>query len=118
MLTERIKELCRAQGISVPRLEDRLRFGAGTISKWKKSSPSADKIKKVAEYFQVSTDYLLGVDGSAYYTNAETALLAQLLHDNPQYRVMFDATKDLDPESVQKIIDFIKYQRHLEGHSD
>jgi len=118
MLFERIRELCKSHGTSIPKLEEQLNFGAGTVSKWKKSSPSADKILKVAEYFQVSTDYLLGNDCSSYYTNDEAAILAQALHDNPQFRVMFDATKDLDPDSIKKIIEFIKYQRHLEGHDD
>lgn len=54
----------------------------------------------------------------SYYSDAETAMLAQQLKDNSQFRVMFDATKDMDAESVQKIIDFIKYQRHVEGYDD
>ena len=118
MLIERIKELCKAQGISIPKLEDRLGFGAGTISKWKTSSPSADKIKKVAEYFHVSVDYLLGVEDSAYYTNAETELMIQKLRNNPHFRIMFDDMKDMDIKTLEKIVDFIMYQRHLEGHDD
>lgn len=59
MLTGKIKELCKSHGISVPKLEDALGFGAGTISKWKKSSPSVDKLLKVAEYFHVSIDWLV-----------------------------------------------------------
>lgn len=59
MLVETIKMLCRAHGISVPKLEDKLGFGGGTISKWSKSSPSVDKLQKIAEYFQVTVDDLL-----------------------------------------------------------
>lgn len=36
-----------------------LGFGNGTIGKWDKASPSADKLKMVADYFGVSVDYLL-----------------------------------------------------------
>ncbi len=55
---EKIVELCRAKGISVPKLEAELGFGNATISKWKTSSPTIENLKKVAEYFHVSLDYL------------------------------------------------------------
>ena len=72
----------------------------------------------IANILGVSVEYFGDDYEPIYYTDPETARLAQLLHDNPQYKVMFDSTKDLDAESVQKIIDFIKYQRHLEGYDD
>ena len=77
-----------------------------------------ESIVALANVFHVQPSVLMGWDEPTYYTDAETARLAQLLHDNPQYKVMFDSTKDLDAESVQKIIDFIKYQRHLEGYDN
>jgi len=114
MLVERIRKLCNSHGISIPKLEDSLGFGAGTISKWKKSAPGSDKLLKVAEYFQVSTDYLLGVTLDTYYTDPETAALAQELKDNPNYRALLDATKNLKPESVKEIMAFIRYQKAKE----
>lgn len=63
MLPDKIKELCKSHGTSIPRLEEKLDFGAGTISKWKRSSPSVDKLLKVAEYFQVSLDWLVDRKG-------------------------------------------------------
>jgi transcriptional regulator with XRE-family HTH domain len=45
--------------MSIPKLEKELNLGNGAIYKWDKSSPSIDKLQKVAEYFNVSTDYLL-----------------------------------------------------------
>ena len=57
----RIKELCEQRNITIQRLETSLGFGKSTIKKWEESSPSADKIIKIADYFGVSTDYLLGV---------------------------------------------------------
>lgn len=57
---EKISNLCLQKEITVTRLEETLRFGRGTISKWKESSPSVDNLKKVADYFGVSIDYLVG----------------------------------------------------------
>lgn len=60
-LYERIKLLCRKRGITISQLESTLGFGNSSIKKWEKtSSPSVDKIVKVASYFNVSLDYLMG----------------------------------------------------------
>lgn len=56
---EKIESLCRKQKISVTALEAKLGFGRCTILKWKKSSPTVDKLKKVADYFGVSIEELL-----------------------------------------------------------
>ncbi len=68
VLYQRIKELCARNNITISRLESELGFGNSSIKKWEKtSSPSIDKILKVAKYFNVSIDYLLGrtdIEGS------------------------------------------------------
>lgn len=68
VLYQRIKELCSRKNISIAKLESELGFGNASIKKWEKtSSPSIDKILKVAKYFDVSIDYLLGrtdIEGS------------------------------------------------------
>lgn len=62
MVYEKVKELCEKNNITVSRLEKNLKFGNCTILKWKDSSPSFEKIKMVADYFNVSIDYF--VEGS------------------------------------------------------
>lgn len=58
-LKERIKELANSEGLSLPKLEDELGFGGGTISRWDKSAPSADKLAKIAARYNVTVNYLL-----------------------------------------------------------
>lgn len=58
---ERIRCLCAKKGITIAKLESDLGFGNASIKKWEKmSSPSIDKVVKVATYFDVSIDYLMG----------------------------------------------------------
>ena len=58
---ERIKRLCAKKGITIAKLESDLGFGNASIKKWENmSSPSIDKVVKVATYFDVSIDYLMG----------------------------------------------------------
>lgn len=59
-LYSNIKRLANAHKISLAELERNLKFSNGIISTWKKGNPSIDKVEKVANYFDVSTDYLLG----------------------------------------------------------
>uniref|UniRef100_UPI0013E0E79A helix-turn-helix domain-containing protein n=1 Tax=Veillonella caviae TaxID=248316 RepID=UPI0013E0E79A len=60
MIKERIQELAAKKNISLTKLEESLGFGNGTITKWNASTPKVDKLNKVAQYFNVSTDYLIG----------------------------------------------------------
>ncbi|MGN5466611.1 helix-turn-helix domain-containing protein [Lactiplantibacillus plantarum] len=56
----RIKELADAHKISISELERTLKLSNGSVSKWAKSMPNSKYLTKVADYFDVSTDYLLG----------------------------------------------------------
>ncbi|MGM0238382.1 helix-turn-helix domain-containing protein [Enterococcus sp. AZ103] len=71
-LYEKIKELADGQKISIRRLEELLGYGNGTIRRWEKQTPGVDKIQKVADYFGVSIDYLLGrTEKKKYYELTE-----------------------------------------------
>ena len=54
---ERIKTLCKEKGISITTLEQILEYSNGSLAK-AKDIPSS-RIRKIAEFFNVSTDYLL-----------------------------------------------------------
>ena len=59
-LVEKVRALARQRDLSLPQLEQELGLGNGTISRWRSSSPNTEKLQKIADYFQVSMDYLLG----------------------------------------------------------
>lgn len=61
---DRVKELADKQKISIVELEEKLNFGKNSLYRWKNSSPASDKLQKVADYFNVSVDYLLGRTGN------------------------------------------------------
>lgn len=80
---ERIKELCVKNGITVNKLEKTLGFGTGYISKLDKSTPNSKKLQLIADYFEVSLDYLLtGKEPTDSKYTADTAhLVAQIRKD-------------------------------------
>ena len=53
-------QLCKEKGVSIAKLEKETGISNGTIGKWSKSSPTAEKLERVADFFGVSVDYLLG----------------------------------------------------------
>lgn len=72
MLLERVDRLIAEKKMSRAELERKLDLSQGSIRNWNKKTPGIDKIQKVADYFDVSTDYLLGrTDRRHYYDLTE-----------------------------------------------
>lgn len=59
MLFDKVKTLCTEKGITIYRLEKDAGCSKGSISKWNKSTPSADKLQRVASLLGVTISYLL-----------------------------------------------------------
>lgn len=57
---DRIKELAEKRGKSLPAVSADLEFSDNLFYRWKNSNPKASDLAKVADYFHVSVDYLLG----------------------------------------------------------
>lgn len=57
---DRIKDLAKQKGISLNALEKKLGYSRNTLYSMKDKKPNAERVSEIADYFQVSTDYLLG----------------------------------------------------------
>lgn len=68
MFDERLKELRNAQNLNQVQLGNILGVSKQCISNWENNNiqPSIDMLVKIAGYFGVSTDYLLGLDKNVY----------------------------------------------------
>lgn len=98
---DRIKFLCDRKGISVTELSIKMGWSEKAIYSWKNSTPSADKVKSIAEYFGVSIDYLLG--------RTDNPKVADL--DDSDFLVAAHIDEDLteeELEDIKKYIEFIK----------
>ncbi|HFI0063301.1 TPA: helix-turn-helix domain-containing protein [Streptococcus suis] len=103
---EKIKELCRKQGISLNQLEEKLGFSQNYIYSMKKGNPKVENLQKIADYFNVSTDYLLGrTDNPKLYTTPDGKEVD--LSDLRNSVVLFDG-KSLSDDDVEKIAQIIK----------
>lgn len=71
-LVKKIQSLCKEKKVSIAELERRTGISNGQIRKWDTSTPGIDKLEVIADYFDVSTDYLLGrTDKENYYDLTE-----------------------------------------------
>lgn len=98
MFLKRLEELLAEQGITKYKLSRDLDLSNSTIWNWQNGcQPTADKLIKLADYFEVSTDYLLGrsndvgiIETNANLTPFQNKLLTVLasLTKEDQYQVL------------------------------
>lgn len=71
---KRLQELAKAKGKSFHQIEVDLGYSKNSFYNYKTKKPTADNLNKIAEYFKVSTDYLLGVTETKYPASSESEL--------------------------------------------
>lgn len=59
MLYDRIKARCFEMGLTIAEVERRADLSNGSISKWGKSMPQADRLNAVAKVLKTTVDKLL-----------------------------------------------------------
>ena len=106
---EVFEQLLQKFGVTTYQVSKATGIGQSTFSSWKarRNLISGDKAKKIADYFNVSVDYLMtGKEkngGDKYYLNEETSKMAQSIFENKELRLLFDAAQDAEPEDLQTI---------------
>lgn len=97
-MIERILKLLSDNGITAKKLTADIGISSSAISEWKKGKgkPSAEAIIKLADYFGVSTDYLLTGKNNTQENNA--------LSDNENK--LLQLFKELNNEGQLKLIDY------------
>lgn len=121
---EVFEHLLQSCGVSAYRFCKETGISQSTISTWKKKGNliKGDLAKKIADYFNVSVDYLMTgeeKESDKYYLNDETAEMAQALFENRDLRVLFDAARDASPEDLKTTYDMLMALKRKErGEND
>ena len=71
-------------------------------------------LKKLARLIGCTLVELTDTQVVGYYTNPETAALAQEIHDNPELRILMDASRDLSPEDVKFVAEMVQRMKKKE----
>ena len=114
-----LKELRERKQLTQSELSKLLGISPSTIGMYEQGrrEPDNETLKKIAVLFGVSTDYLLGNEPPQheYYHDPEVAAIAQEMHDNPEIKVLFHATKGMKKESIEEIRKFVEFQKMKEN---
>ncbi|WP_043024976.1 helix-turn-helix domain-containing protein [Streptococcus equi] len=104
---EKIKELADRQGISINKLEEKLGYSRNTIYNLKTKKPNAERISEIADYFQVSTDYLLGRTDNPKIAQDGQEYTSDDLRQMAENAKTFDGKPltESDIEAIQNIIE-------------
>ena len=103
------EELLQKHGVSTYKVSKETGIAQSVFSSWKNgiSTPKQDKMQKIADYFNVSREYLMTGEekegGEKYYLNDETAKMAQDIFENKELRMLFDTARDAEPEDLQAV---------------
>ena len=94
MLSEKIKELRLARGLSQVELAKKLSVTKQTVSNWENDNilPSIDMLTKLADYFNVSCDINLGRTPTSYLSTdglstEEIAHISMLIEDIKKLKI-------------------------------
>ena len=69
---DRIKQICKDRKIAISKLEKDCGFSNGYIGQLKKGTVPDNRLKAIANYLDVTVDYLLGSENYEYDKNTKT----------------------------------------------
>lgn len=105
MLFDKVKELAKKQGKSLKQVAEDIGLSENALYKWKTQSPKAETLQKVADYFNVTTDYLLGRNNTPMNaTNYEVAELDKMLSNDAQLTYASETITEEDKEAINNMI--------------
>jgi transcriptional regulator with XRE-family HTH domain len=112
MLAERLLELRSENNKTQKQVADYLKITRPAYTAYERGTrqPDYETLKKLASFFNVTTDYLLGntdeKDGQVI--NEEGKNIENLIED-PQLGLWFKAGKETSPENRKRALDFLKF---------
>lgn len=98
MFAERIKELRKEKGLTQIELAEAMKLSKGTVAMWEvgKREANFQTLSKLADYFQVPVDYLLGLSNSKSNDAYTEYLMAKALGPERKYEELFKDIRQLD----------------------
>ena len=115
----RIKELRRERGVTQTDLANYLGLKQQTISSYEtgNSEPDLSTLEKMARFFDVSVDYLIGKSNirnpadkitRAVANEPDLVMFWEEMQKRKELKLLFKQIKDLPPEDIRRIIRIIK----------
>lgn len=114
-INDRLREARKNARMTQEDVERKSGINKKTISNWENgvSRPDVDSIALLCELYQIDPNDLFEWEGQknkgkGYYLDPEAAAFAQEIFDDPELRILFDATRKVSKEDLQFVVDMIK----------
>lgn len=110
VFSKRLRFYLKKYEITQNELAKRLGVGTTSVYNWCNGikSPRMDKVDAMCKIFNCKRSDLMedkeDDDDSSYYINYEAQEMAQFLYENPEYKVLFDASRKVKPEDLKKAV--------------
>lgn len=107
MIGKRLAQLRKEHNLTQKELADKFDISPKAISFYEldQREPSNDLLKSFADFFDVTTDYLLG---KSNVSSTESSQIKELEEDFPEgVSVLYRANKDLTPEQKEMMLRMI-----------
>lgn len=118
IFAKRLKELIDMNNVNQAELANMLGVSESTVGKWilMKTYPRMGIVEKLSVIFNVPKNYFFDEDEArrTYYMEPETAALAQQIYDDPELRILMDASRKLKPEDLKAVITLVKSLKEKE----
>lgn len=109
------KDLRIKSGLTQQEMADKLKISRSSIGMYENGErePSFELLEIIADYFNVDMNYLLGKKELAehipqgYYLNEDARDMAQFVFQNPEYKILFDASRKVKKEDIQFVKEMI-----------
>ena len=102
-VAERIKAVAKSKNIPLKSLLDKVGLGVNTMINMKTSMPKSDNLAKIADYLDVSVDYLLGRSDSPTPARDNLLKMAAETDDPEELLALLDiVNKKLQERRVKK----------------
>ena len=116
VISKNLKRLAYESGKTQVEIANDLKMNKSTLSCWMNGirTPKMSSIDKLCRYFGVNRSDIMDEyveqpkEYPVYYTDPETAQLAQEVFDNPDLRMLFSAARDAKPEDIKLAADMLK----------
>lgn len=106
MFFDRLKELCDSKGISAYKACTDIGLNRAAVAKWKNGSqPNGTTAVKLADYFGVTVDYLLGKETVPTNSGGHTVDLTEVDF------AFYGGYKELDEHDQETIRDMVRVMR-------
>lgn len=97
--------LCEKKGLSAYKVAQELGLNRSAVAKWKNGGkPNGNTLEKMAGYFGVSVDYLLGKENAPAGTDAELNDYLEELRTRPEMRMLFHTFAGATKEQIEAIV--------------